>query len=176
MSRRHPRRVVSPQMTGHGRSRCGDRAQPVRWQLRCGRHRHTPPAPRRYPVPAATAQRGAPRQVSMVRTGDTELACHRYSAANLDPRRRQTLSSRGSTSIMTRSLVGHMRISHSTITPAGRPRPRRKTKLGLSTRFPLLVVFLPLGSWWIRDRSGRQAQGVEGSGRYTRPRRQVRSA
>ena len=43
-------------------------------------------------------------------------------------------------------------------------------------RVPLLVVFLPLGSWWIRDRSGRGVQGVEGLGRDTGPRRQVRSA
>ena len=47
---------------------------------------------------------------------------------------------------------------------------------GLSVRVPLLVVFLPLGSWWIRDRSGRRVQGVEGLGRYTGPRCQVRSA
>ena len=59
--------------------------------------------------------------------------------------------------------------------PRGRSRPRRKTKLGLSIAVPLLVVFLPLGSWWIRDRSGRRVEGVEGLGRYTGPRCRVRS-
>jgi hypothetical protein len=43
-------------------------------------------------------------------------------------------------------------------------------------RVPLLVVFLPLGSWWIRDRSGCRPQGVKRPDRYTGPRRQVRSA
>jgi hypothetical protein len=28
-------------------------------------------------------------------------------------------------------------------------------------RVPLLVVFLPLGSGWIRGRNGRRVQGVE---------------
>jgi hypothetical protein len=51
-----------------------------------------------------------------------------------------------------------------------------ETELGLSIRFPLLAVFLPLGSWWIPDRSGRRAQGVKRLGRYTGPRRQVKSA
>jgi hypothetical protein len=46
---------------------------------------------------------------------------------------------------------------------------------GVVHRFPLLVVFLPLGSWWIRDRSGRRVQGVEGLGRYTGLRCRVRS-
>ena len=58
---------------------------------------------------------------------------------------------------------------------AGRPR-RVGDELGLPVSVPLLVVFLPLGSWWTRDRSGCRAQGVERLGRYTRPRRQVRSA
>jgi hypothetical protein len=59
--------------------------------------------------------------------------------------------------------------------PSGQAPPAAETELGLPIR-PLLVVFLPLGSWWIRDRSGRRVQGVEGLGRYTGPRRQVRSA
>jgi hypothetical protein len=58
---------------------------------------------------------------------------------------------------------------------AGRPR-RVGDELGLPVSVPLRVVFLPLGSWWIRDRSGCRAQGVERLDRYTRPRRQVRSA
>jgi hypothetical protein len=42
-----------------------------------------------------------------------------------------------------------------------------ETELGLSIKVPLLAVFLPLGSWWIPDRSGRRAEGVERLGRYT---------
>lgn len=176
ISCRHTPRV-SPQVTGNGRSRCGDREQAVRWQLPCGKHRHTPPAvPGGCPVPVATPQRGRPRQVITVRTGDTELAPDRTSAANLDPRRRQMLSSRGSVSITT----GVTRPPHEDDAAhdhsSGQFPAASETELGLSIRCPLLVVFLPLGSWWIRDRSGRRVQGVERSGRYTRPRRQVRSA
>lgn len=176
ISCRHPRRV-SPQVTGNGRSRCGDREQAFRWQLPCGKHRHTPPAaPRRCPVPAATPQRGAPRQVSTVRTGDREVACDRYSAANLDPRRRQMLSSRGSMSIMTAVTRPPHEDDAAHDHSSGQSPAASETELGLSIRVPLLVVFLPMGSWWIRDRSGRRVQGVERSGRYSGPRRQVRSA
>jgi hypothetical protein len=58
---------------------------------------------------------------------------------------------------------------------SGQAPAASETELGLPIRFPLLVVFLPLGSGWIRDRSGRRGLGVEGLGRYTGPRRQVRS-
>jgi hypothetical protein len=60
--------------------------------------------------------------------------------------------------------------------PGGQAPAASETELGWSMRFPLLVVFLPLGSWWIRDRSGRRVEGVEGLGQDTGPRRQVRSA
>ena len=60
--------------------------------------------------------------------------------------------------------------------PSGQAPAASETELGLSIRFPLLVVFLPLGSWWIPDRSDRRVHGVEMSGRDTGPRREVRSA
>jgi hypothetical protein len=60
--------------------------------------------------------------------------------------------------------------------PSGQAPAASETELGLSIRVPLLVVFLPLGSWWIPGRSGRRVRGVEGLGRYTGPRRQVTSA
>jgi hypothetical protein len=167
-----PATGADPQLVGHP-----DREQAVRWLLPCGKHRHTPPAaPRRCPVPAAIPQRGAPRQVSTMRIGDTEVACDRYTAANLDPQRRQMLSSRGSPSIMTpvTRLRNEDDAAHDCPQRAG--PSRSGDGAGLPIRVPFLVVFLPLGSWWIRDRSGRRVQGVEGLGRYTGPRRQVRSA
>jgi hypothetical protein len=68
-----------------------------------------------------------------------------------------------------------MRMKQRTITPASSPAAS-ETELGLPVRFPLLVVFLSLGSWWIPDRSGRRIPGVEELGRDTGPRREVRSA
>jgi hypothetical protein len=110
------------------------------------------------------------------RTGDTEVARDRTSAANLDPRRRQMLRSDGSTSIMTAVTRPRNEDDAAHDHSSGQAPAASETELGLSIRFPLLAVFLPLGSWWIRDRSGRRAQGVERLDRYTRPRRQVRSA
>jgi hypothetical protein len=81
-----------------------------------------------------------------VRTGDTEVACDRCSAANLDPRRRQMLSSRGSTSIMT--LV--TRPAHEDDAahghPSGQAPAASETELRLSVRVSLLMVFLPMRS------------------------------
>jgi hypothetical protein len=100
------------------------------------------------------------------------MACDRYGTLNLDPRRRQMLSSRGLRSIMTPVTrpppEGYAAHGH----PSGQAPATSEMELGLSIRFPLLVVFLPLGSWWIRDRSGRRVQGVERLGRCAGPRRQ----
>jgi len=176
ISSRHPRRV-NPQLTGNERSRCGDLEQAVRWQATRSKYRHTPPAAlRRCPVPAATLQRGAPRQMSTVRTGDKVVARDRYSAANLASRRRQVPSSGGLRSIMTPVTRRPYEDEAAHVYPSGQAPAASETELGLSIRFPLLVVFLPLGSWWIPERSDRRVPGVEMSGRDTGPRREVRSA
>jgi hypothetical protein len=70
----------------------------------------------------------------MVRTGDTEVACDRYSAANLDPRRRQTLSSRGSTSIMTPVTRPAHEDDAAHDHSSGQTPPASETELGLSIR------------------------------------------
>ena len=104
-----------------------------------------------------------------VRTGDTEVARDRTSAANLDPRRQQMLRSHGSTSIMTAVTRPPHEDDAAQVLQAGRPR-RVGDELGLPVSVPLLVVSYRCDEWWIRDRSGRRIHGVERLGRYTGPR------
>ena len=95
-------RWTSKQARDNGPPRGGDRERPCPREPTADTPRHTLPAAlQRHAQPATISQPRAQRQVVTVLTGDREVDRDRYSAPNLDPRRRQELSSRGSMSIMT---------------------------------------------------------------------------